>query len=403
MTIINSRIYNNANGAVYNDKSSSATSNITLNINNCAIFNNGNNPVIQHGTRSEGIYVTANTNWWGSNKNPNDIAGDGVDIDNWIILQATYDDRGIPVLYDQFDIEANLNYYITKDGKNGSISDNHVFDGLAVSFNTKTGYLTKTDAIISNGVISKYSVLTQTANVIVVKFDNETINLDLNANYYNGTTYVSTDGKDTNDGSKESPVASIEKALSINKNGNIVILNGTYVVMNVKIDGNYNITGKGSVTLTGADVNRVFYILEGKVTIKNINFSNGRTLSESGALIGNAGDLTLINTTLSNSKSGRNGGAIYNVGNLTVINATIANNKATIGGAIFIDKFSTYECNIKFQNIVFKDNKASGYNNHAGGAIYAQAVGRQILIDNCSFYFKFCFQKNFAGGAIYVP
>ena len=402
LIITNSRIYNNTNGAVYNDKSSSATSNITLNINNCAIFNNGNNTVIQHGTRSEGIYVTANTNWWGSNKNPNDIAGDGVDIDNWIILQVTYDDRGIPVLYDQFDIKANLNYYITKDGKNGSISDNHVFDGLAVSFNTETGYLTKTDAIISNGVaISKYSVLTQTANVIVVKFDNETITLDLNANYYNGTTYVSTDGKDTNDGSKESPVASIEKALSINKNGNIIILNGTYVVMNVKIDGNYNITGKGSVTLTGADVNRVFYILEGNVTIKNINFSNGRTLSESGALIGNAGDLTLINTTLSNSKSSRNGGAIYNVGNLTVINATIANNKATIGGAIFIDKFSTSECNIKFQNVVFKENEASGYNDHAGGAIYAQAVGGQILIDNCSFISN-SVSKNFAGGAIYA-
>lgn len=30
---------------------------------------------------------------------------------------VTYDDRGIPVLYDQFDIKANLNYYITKDGK----------------------------------------------------------------------------------------------------------------------------------------------------------------------------------------------------------------------------------------------------------------------------------------------
>ena len=162
--------------------------------------------------------------------------------------------------------------------------------------------------------------------------------------------------------------------------------------MNVKIDGNYNITGKGSVTLTGADVNRVFYILEGKVTIKNINFSNGRTLSESGALIGNAGDLTLINTTLSNSKSSRNGGAIYNVGKLTVINATIANNKATIGGAIFIDKFSTSECNIKFQNVVFKDNEASGYNDHAGGAIYVFSTDLEVrdsTFNNCS--------ANFAG------
>ena len=98
-----------------------------------------------------------------------------------------------------------------------------------------TGYLTKNKAIISNGMaVSKYSVLTQTANIIVVKFDNQTITIDLNANYYNGTTYVSTDGKDTNDGSIESPVASLEKALSINKNGNIIILNGTYIVMKCK-------------------------------------------------------------------------------------------------------------------------------------------------------------------------
>lgn len=38
LIITNSRIYNNTNGAVYNDKSSSATSNITLNINNCSYF-----------------------------------------------------------------------------------------------------------------------------------------------------------------------------------------------------------------------------------------------------------------------------------------------------------------------------------------------------------------------------
>ena len=88
-------------------------------------------------------------------------------------------------------------------------------------------------------------------------------------------------------------------------------------------------------------------------------------------------------------------------GNLTVINATIANNKATIGGAIFIDKFNDYNYNIKFQNVVFKDNEASGENNHAGGAIYAQAVGGQILIDNCSFISN-SVSKNFAGGAIHA-
>ena len=402
LNITNSRIYNNTNGGFFNDKSYSLNSNITLNIFNCAIFNNGDSSVIQHGTKTNDIYVTANTNWWGSNKNPTDIVGEGVTLDNWIIFQVNYEDRGIPVIYDQFDIEANLNYYVTKDGKNATILNNHVFDGLVVNFNTTTGYLTKNNAVISNGIaISKYSVLTQTANIIVVKFDNQTITLDLNKNYYNGTTYVSTTGKDTNDGSKDFPVASLEKALTINKNGNIVILNGTYNVMDVKINGNYNITGEGSVTLSGADISRILYILEGKVIIKNINFTNGRILSESGALIGNAGDLTLINTTLSNSKSNKNGGAIYNVGNLVIINATIANNKATVGGAIFIDKFNYDTCTIKFQNVVFEDNEASGDNNHAGGAIYAQAIGGEILIDNCSFISN-SISGNFAGGAIHA-
>ena len=45
--------------------------------------------------------------------------------------------------------------------------------------------------------------------------------------------------------------------------------------------------------------------------------------------------------------------------------------------------------------------EASGYNDHAGGAIYAQAVGGQILIDNCSFISN-SVSKNFAGGAIYA-
>ena len=132
-------------------------------------FNNGDNSVIQHGTKSSGIYITANTNWWGSNKNPADIAGDGVNIDNWIILQVTYDDRGIPVLYDQFDIEANLNYYITKDGKNGTVLNNYIFDGLVVNFDTTTGYLTKNEAIISNGIaVSKYSVFNSNSKLLLL-------------------------------------------------------------------------------------------------------------------------------------------------------------------------------------------------------------------------------------------
>ena len=409
LNIINSRIYNNTvlvdstvYGIIYNDKSSS-NNNITLNINNCAIFNNNvpNNMIIQHGDLTSNIYVNANFNWWGSNKDPLSLVCSGVILDSWIILQVNYEDKGIPVLYDVIDIEANLNHYITRNGKNGTIANNHAFDGLTVNFSTVTGYLTKNNPIINNGVAtSKYSVLTSSNNIIFIKFDNETITLNLNSNYYNGTTYVSVDGKDTNDGSINSPVASLEKAIAINKNGNIIIIKGTYIVMDVKIDGTYNITGNGDVTLSGGDVSRVLYILGGKVIIKNINFSNGRTLSESGALIGNAGDLTLINTTFTNSKSNKNGGAIYSVGNLTIINSTIANNKATIGGAIFIDKFNDDYVNIKFQNVIFENNVATGENKHGGGAIYAQAIGGTVLIDNCSFISN-SVSGNFAGGAIY--
>ena len=123
--------------------------------------------------------------------------------------------------------------------------------------------------------------------------------------------------------------------------------------------------------------------------------------SESGALIGNSGKLTLINTTLSNSISNNNGGAVYNTGTLIIINSIIENNRANLGGAIYSGANIKTRINIRIVNTTFVDNTALGNaNNKGGGAIYAQASSGNFILENVTF------ENNkagkYGGGALYA-
>ena len=92
--------------------------------------------------------------------------------------------------------------------------------------------------------------------------------------------------------------------------------------------------------------------------------------------LGNAGNLTLINTTLSNSTSTNNGGAIFNVGNLKIINSIIANNKAELGGAIFADAFAG-RGSLVIINTTFTNNTAKGNNRDKAGRQIGRASCRE--------------------------
>lgn len=207
----------------------------------------------------------------------------------------------------------------------------------------------------------------------------------------NDTIYVdSVKGNDTNDGfTEDTAVKTIAKAIEISTNGKIILLNGTHKTGDLgSIYKDLTITAQGEAIVDAQNNNRVLYVgTSGNVLIEGVTFINGYTSDESGALFGNAGNLTIINCTLANSTSSKNGGAIYNAANLIVVNSTFENNRASQnGGAIFTQSAGIgITPTLAVSNSSFTENSAAGTGNFGGGAIFAQQAADGLSIENSNF------------------
>ena len=225
---------------------------------------------------------------------------------------------------------------------------------------------------------------------------------------YEGIIYVSQEnGDDINEGSITDPVKTIERAVKLAKIGQIIILPGTYQTGDLGIiTKDLNITGEGKVTIDAGNSNRILYVFNSSnVVLKNLIMTDGyvsEASDDSGALIGSAGNLTIINCTLANSKSDKNGGAIYNAGNLNVIDSIFENNTAAKnGGAIFTQNAGIgITPSLYVNNTVFRNNDAGGNSNYGGGAIYVQQASDDLVIENSIFEENTC--HDYGGGAIEI-
>ena len=110
----------------------------------------------------------------------------------------------------------------------------------------------------------------------------------------------------------------------------------------VVVTNDITISGVGdSPTVTGQGIRRVFRIQPGAtVTIKKLRIRDGRAPSSAGLRGGggirNRGELTLLDSTVRDSRAGGGGlgGGILNLGDLTVVDSTIRDNRASRGGGI---------------------------------------------------------------------
>ncbi|MEE1128932.1 MAG: hypothetical protein UHW99_03015, partial [Methanobrevibacter sp.] len=216
--------------------------------------------------------------------------------------------------------------------------------------------------------------------------------------------FVSPEGNDVNDGSESSPVKTIAHAIEI-ADGKIVLLEGTHKTADLGIiSKNLTITSKGNAIIDADNNNRILYVgSDATIVIENIKMTNGYINSEeSGALIGNSGNLTIKNCTLANSTSSKNGGAIYNAAYLTIIDSIFENNKASQnGGAIFTQKSGTGKIpTLTIVGTTFTDNNANGYSNFGGGAIFAQQAADGLSISNSNFTSNYV--EAYGGGAIEI-
>lgn len=216
--------------------------------------------------------------------------------------------------------------------------------------------------------------------------------------------YVQPGASDNSSGTRDNPVGTIAKALELSE-GQIVLLPGTHKTGDLgTISNDLVIAGEGNAIIDAGNNNRILYVGEdAHVVIKNVILVNGYSIDESGALLGNANELTLINCTLANSSAGENnGGAIFSVGKLTIINTTISNCNAKMGGAVFTQT-SGEHVSVEIINSTFENNVASGYNALGGGAVYVQRTygfyNFELTVEGCEFINNNA-QGGSCGGAI---
>ena len=330
-----------------------------------------------------GATVTAENNFWGDNSKANTDAN----VEKWVIMTADYNqDSGL----------LNISFDKT-NSTDGTVADygDVLPDGFTVSVSSSSGKLDETLPVISGQASTTYT--TKESEDIIVQSGNAEVVISVVVIPH--IIYVAVDGNDANNGSIDNPVATIAKAIELADEGKIVILEGRYTTGDLGIiSDDLNITGYGTVTIDAQKNNRILYVGEdAAVVLKNLIMINGKSEGESGALLGNSNELTLINCTLSDSSAGiNNGGAIYNVGKLTIINSTFANNVAEVGGAIYNDL-----AELTIINSTFENNIANGdSDNHGGGAIFAQRM-TGLSIDNSTFVGNDVSGES-SGGAIFI-
>ena len=97
------------------------------------------------------------------------------------------------------------------------------------------------------------------------------------------------------------------------------------------------LTPPGSVTINGIAgfKDRIFHVLAGNVTIREVTIAGGNPSLEGGGIY-NKAILNIEQSTLTVNKTGSKGGGIYNAGTLSLTNVTISGNTAKVsGGGLF--------------------------------------------------------------------
>ena len=141
------------------------------------------------------------------------------------------------------------------------------------------------------------------------------------------------------------------------------------------IDHNVTINGNGR-TITGNTQAAIFYIPPGvSVVLKNITFTNAKTVFNGGAVYVDEGaNCTIVNCAFSNNNA-ENGGAVYvdDYGNCTIVKCAFSNNNAEYGGAVAVNGYG---------NCTIEDSSFSNNSAVYGGAIYVNNLGNCTATDS---------------------
>ena len=417
--------------ALYLNGGSNSTISYSVLLNNTA----EGDYAISNAESASGV-ATVNYNWWGTNS-PKNLVPSTVTLNNWVIMSADPNTM-IAGIGDVKTISVNFNKYSSFD----TINDlSKPLPDIDVEFSAVNGTLASNLVSTVNGVAT-VSYTVNGNDQIAAKSGSQTLTIEVVAKLPVTDVWVSSTGSDANDGSQDSPVATIAKAIELVAEGyTIHVGECTYIANSLTIAKSFAMIGSGKVIIDG-NASKIMNINENTiVNFTNVAFTNaldnyGGVMQSKGTVnlnnvsiykntqksgytstvssIYNTGIMTIVN---SNIYENDGYGLIFNSGNLDIINTTISNNQVTQGsnfaflyadGGIVNVINSTISDNaaklagiwmnkgtLNVNNATFENNVVTVGN---GGAIHIESDSSTATIKDSKFIGN---KANKDGGAIY--
>ena len=417
--------------ALYLNGGSNSTISYSVLLNNTA----EGDYAISNAESASGV-ATVNYNWWGTNS-PKNLVPSTVTLNNWVIMSADPNTM-IAGIGDVKTISVNFNKYSSFD----TINDlSKPLPDIDVEFSAVNGTLASNLVSTVNGVAA-VSYTVNGNDQITAKSGSQTLTIEVVAKLPVTDVWVSSTGSDANDGSQDSPVATIAKAIELVVEGyTIHVGEGTYIANSLTIAKSFAMIGSGKVIIDGNAskimninentivnftnvaftnaLNNYGGVMQSKGTVNLNNVSIYKNTQKSGytstvssiyntgimtivnsniyendgyGLIFNSGNLDIINTTISNNQvtQGSNFAFLYADGGIVnVINSTISDNAAKLAG-IWMNKGT-----LNVNNATFENNVVTVGN---GGAIHIESDSSTATIKDSKFIGN---KANKDGGAIY--
>ena len=381
--------------------------------------------------------ATVNYNWWGTNF-PKNLVPSTVTLNNWVIMSADPTTVTDAEIGDVKTISVNFNKYSSFD----TINDlSKPLPAIDVEFSAVNGTLASNLVSTVNGVAA-VSYTVNGNDQITAKSGSQTLTIEVVAKLPVTDVWVSASGSDANDGSQDSPVATIAKAIELVAGGyTIHVGEGTYIANSLTIAKSFAMIGSGKVIIDGNAskimninentivnftnvaftnaLNNYGGVMQSKGTVNLNNVSIYKNTQKSGStptvssiyntgvmtivnsniyendgygLIFNSGNLDIINTSISsnNVAKGTTYAFLYiDGGAVNVINSTLSDNTARLGG-IWLNKGT-----LNVNNATFENNVVTVGN---GGAIHIESDSSTATIKDSKFIGN---KANKDGGAIY--
>ena len=405
--------------------------NSIVNLTYSSIMNNGFSKNLNI---ASGITPTVNLdyNWWGTNT----YTGDNVN--KWAVMstpETTINAESGKAI----DVSVNFNHYTDASGSIQDLAQS--ISGINVDFSAVSGTLSKNNVASVDG-IATVTYTTTTNDKITAKSGSQSLIIDVVAKQAAADIWVATTGSDDNDGSQDSPVATIAKAIELVAEGyTIHVGEGTYIANSLTIAKSFAMIGSGKVIIDGNAskimninentivnftnvaftnaLNNYGGVMQSKGTVNLNNVSIYKNTQKSGStptvssiyntgvmtivnsniyendgygLIFNSGNLDIINTSISsnNVAKGTTYAFLYiDSGAVNVINSTLSDNTARLGG-IWLNKGT-----LNVNNATFENNVVTVGN---GGAIHIESDSSTATIKDSKFIGN---KANKDGGAIY--